>query len=905
MADQTPSTNASKTAITTPATIVTPAAITPTTVGNPNNNPTNVITFNVAIQFPVKLTTDNYSSWSRQFISLLKVYRLYDFLLGTRSCPPVDHTPDSPYDVWVRQDQSIQHAIMTSIAESIHPYVASTETANEAWTVLERLYANNSQTRIVALKERLSNLKCEGRAITDYLRTVKELIDRISRAEKTPLSNSTIQVHFLNGLGSEYREFKASIRARDGPPLSFEDLQDRLLAYEESLHPQACSHGAAHSCDNQVSSFISHPSSFSPPLAQSSTHLPSPSKTHVPSRPPTIMDPNPPSSPTHLPCSTSTPAQSLSSQPTAPNSLAASTSPHSNTSATSSDPSSSSPTSLPPPIGPTRTHNMTTRSQNNIFKPRTLFLATKHPLDNSIEPTCVSHALNNPQWRQAMSDEFNALVRQGTWELVPHTGAQNVIGCKWVFRVKRNKDGGIERYKARLVAKGFHQRPGSDYFNTFSPVIKPTTIRTVLSLALNKHWPIRQLDVNNAFLHGTLEEELFMEQPPGFVDSSQPHHVCRLRKSIYGLKQAPRTWYKEFKTFLLRNGFVNSRSDSSLFIFHHQSDWVYFLIYVDDIIVTGSTEKLVESIISLMGATFSIKDLGCLNYFLGVNAIFTNAGLFLSQAQYIRELLAKFGMRDAKPVQSPMSTVSLQLHQGNRLPDAQPYRQVIGSLQYLALTRPDISFAVNKLSQFLHAPSDVHWQAAKRILRYLKGSLFHGLLLRRQPISPLHAFSDSDWAGDKDTYHSTTGYVVFLGSNPISWRACKQKAVARSSTEAEYRALAAASSELVWIKHLLHELGHPVSECPTVYCDNVGATHLSSNPIMHTRMKHIAIDLHFVRELVDNQVLRVSHISTLDQLADGLTKPLSTGRFAQLRCKIGVTDGSSILRGRIKETIGD
>ncbi|GKV26665.1 hypothetical protein SLEP1_g35923 [Rubroshorea leprosula] len=235
MADQTLSTNASKTAITTPATIVTPAAITPTTVGNPNNNPTNVITFNVAIQFPVKLTTDNYSSWSRQFISLLKVYRLYDFLLGTRSCPPVDHTPDSPYDVWVRQDQSIQHAIMTSIAESIHPYVASTETANEAWTVLERLYANNSQTRIVALKERLSNLKCEGRAITDYLRTVKELIDRISRAEKTPLSNSTIQVHFLNGLGSEYREFKASIRARDGPPLSFEDLQDRLLAYEESL----------------------------------------------------------------------------------------------------------------------------------------------------------------------------------------------------------------------------------------------------------------------------------------------------------------------------------------------------------------------------------------------------------------------------------------------------------------------------------------------------------------------------------------------------------------------------------------------------------------------------------------------------------------------------------------------
>ncbi|GKV51593.1 hypothetical protein SLEP1_g58230 [Rubroshorea leprosula] len=325
-----------------------------------------------------------------------------------------------------------------------------------------------------------------------------------------------------------------------------------------------------------------------------------------------------------------------------------------------------------------------------------------------------------------MSDEFNALVRQGTWELVPHTDVQNVIGCKWVFRVKRNKESGIDRYKARLVAKGFHQRPG--------------------------------------------------------------------------------------------------------------------------------TEKPVESIISLMGATFSIKDLGCLNYFLGVNAIFTNAGLFLSQAQYIR----------------------------NQLSDAQPYRQLVGSLQYLARTRPDISFAVNKLSQFLHAPSDVHWQAAKRILWYLK-----------------------DWVGDKDTYHSTTGYVVFLDSNPISWRACKQKTIARSSTKAEYRALAAASFELVWIKHLLHELGHPVSECPAIYCDNVGATHLSSNSVMHTRMKHIAIDLHFVWELVDHKVLRVSHISTVDQLVDGLTKPLSSRRFAQLQTKIGVTDGSSILRGRIKEITAD
>ncbi|GKV07965.1 hypothetical protein SLEP1_g19658 [Rubroshorea leprosula] len=303
-----------------------------------------------------------------------------------------------------------------------------------------------------------------------------------------------------------------------------------------------------------------------------------------------------------------------------------------------------------------------------------------------------------------------------------------------------------------------------------------------------------------------------------------------------------------------------------------------------------------------MGNTFSIKDLGALNYFLGVNAIFTPAGLFLSQAQYIRDLLDKFGMAEAKPISSPMATAALQLHQGLKLSDPSSYRSLVGSLQYLNLTRPDITFAVNRLSQFLHAPSDVHMQAAKRILRYLKGSVFHGLLLRRQPLSPLHAFSDSDWAGDKDTLQSTTGFIVFLGSTPISWKACKQKAVARSSTKAEYRALAAASSEVIWVCNILRELGHPVSSPPAIYCDNIGATHLSSNPVMHTRMKHIAIDLHFVRELVDRKLLRVSHISTIDQLADGLTKPLSSARFSQLKSKIGVTDGSSILRGRITAT---
>ncbi|KAH9715895.1 hypothetical protein KPL71_021241 [Citrus sinensis] len=293
---------------------------------------------------------------------------------------------------------------------------------------------------------------------------------------------------------------------------------------------------------------------------------------------------------------------------------------------------------------------MVTRSQHNIFKPKQLHHAiTKHPLPEPIEPTCSSQALKDPRWRVAMSDEINALLKNGTWVLVPATDSHNIIECKWVFCSKRNPDGTIARYKARLVAKGFHQRPGLDFQETFSPIIKPTTIRLILSLALSYRWKIRQLDVNNAFLHGTLGEEVFMQQPPGFVDSTYPSHVCKLQKAIYGLKQAPRAWYTELKNFLLSYGFENSQSDTSLFIYK-------------------STNH-----------------------------------------KYICDLLTKTNLAGAKEVTTPLSTSQpLCLNDGSPLSDATQYRQVIGRLQYLALTRPDISFTVNKLAQFMHQLTETH-----------------------------------------------------------------------------------------------------------------------------------------------------------------------------------------------------
>ena len=501
-----------------------------------------------------------------------------------------------------------------------------------------------------------------------------------------------------------------------------------------------------------------------------------------------------------------------------------------------------------------------------------------------------------------MTEEFNALVRNGTWVLVPRTGNQNIVGCKWVFRTKRLSDGSVDRYKARLVAKGFHQRPGVDYTETFSPVIKPTTIRLVLSLATSRGWPLRQVDVNNAFLQGRLYDEVYMIQPPGFVDSTKPDHVCRLHKALYGLKQAPRAWYHELKQFLIQLGFTNSKADTSLFVLHKHTYTLYILVYVDDIIITGSVPHQVDDFIAVLSSRFSLKDLGPLSFFLGVEVTPHPHGILLSQRRYINDLLVRTKMSNSKPVATPLAaTTSLKLTSGDVLSNPEDYRTVVGCLQYLSLTRPDLSFAVNKLSQFMHRPTSEHWDAAKRVLRYLRQTSDHGLLLRKSSSFSLHAYSDADWAGNPDDFTSTGAFVIFLGANAISWSSRKQRSVARSSTEAEYRSVASTAAKLRWILSFLSELGVPIPCQPVIYCDNVGATHLCANPVFHSRMKHLAIDYHFIREHVQNGILRVAHVRSEDQLADALTKALLRTRFLSLTCKIGLSSRSPNLRGHDRD----
>lgn len=320
-----------------------------------------------------------------------------------------------------------------------------------------------------------------------------------------------------------------------------------------------------------------------------------------------------------------------------------------------------------------------------------------------------------------MDDELNALLRNQTKELVQAPSTSNIIGCKWVFRIKHNPDSSISCYKARLVAKGFHQRPGIDFHETFSPVVKPATIRIFLTLALHYSWPIHQIDVNNAFLHDTLPDSVYMSQPPGFRDPQFPDHVCLLRKAIYGLRQAPREWYIALKSFLLEYGFTTSHFDTSLFLYHCSDVTLFFLVYVDDLLIMGNNSSAVAAFIAAISARFSVKNLGTLSYFLGVEVIRSPDSIFLSQHKYIFDLLTKTNMLGAKGVSTPLSSSeSLRLDDGSPSTDARAYRQIVGALQYLSLAHPDISFVVDKLSQFMHHPSSTHLTTVKRVLRYLK-----------------------------------------------------------------------------------------------------------------------------------------------------------------------------------------
>jgi hypothetical protein len=504
------------------------------------------------------------------------------------------------------------------------------------------------------------------------------------------------------------------------------------------------------------------------------------------------------------------------------------------------------------------------------------------------EPTCFEEAIQKKEWADARTEEYQSIIKNNEWEIVPRPKSKNVVSKKWLFKIKHATDGSIEKYKARFVARGFFQKEGIDYEETFAPIAIYTSIRTIIALAANIKWKLHQMDVKTTFLNGVIEEEVYIEKPQGFEVKDMKSHVCKLKKSLYGLKQAPRSWYGCIDSFLTSLGFTESKADSNLYLKIMDNELVILLLYVDDLFLTRE-EKIIAECKKRLAAEFEMKDLGLMHYFLGLEVWQSPQRIFLNQGKYTIEILKRFNMLECKPMNTPMEAkLKLLVDTSSDLIDATLYRQIIGSLMYLMNTRPDICFAVNTLSQFLVEPKHVRLVAAKHMMRYLKGTIDYGLSYDGDHKFILSGYTDADWAGTIADRKSTSKCCFSLGSAMISWQSRKQSSIALSTMEAEYIATFSTSCKAIWLRNLLTSLFDLEMEATTILCDNQSYIKITENPVFHDRSKHIEILYHYIHDMVQRGALKLLYVSTDEQVVDVLTKPLSRVKIEHFRDKIGI-----------------
>ncbi len=504
-------------------------------------------------------------------------------------------------------------------------------------------------------------------------------------------------------------------------------------------------------------------------------------------------------------------------------------------------------------------------------------------------------SIDAAQWIEATKSEMAAFELNETWTLTTLPPGRSSIKCRWIFKLKRRIDGSVERYRARLVAKGFTQRPSIDYDETYSPVVKHDSLRAFLAIAATEDLELLQIDVTTAFLHGELEEELYLQQPEGFTVTGKESSVYRLHKSLYGLKQASRTWNQKFDDFLTRFGLTASLADPCVYYLREGCNITMVAIWVDDGLVASNRKELLLAIVQYLQTHFRITS-GPADIFVGLLIQRDRPGkrLHLSQPNYISHILARFNMLDCHPKGTPAdpnSRLTSEMSPSNQNPLAfVPYREAVGSLMYCMIsTRPDISYAVGQVAQFSNNPGKAHWEAVKRILAYLKGTLEYGISFGGSGImGVLSTYSDADYAGDLDTRRSTTGFLLILNNGPVAWTSRRQHCTTLSTTEAEYVAACEATKETVWMRNLLCHIGLGQSKPTVLFCDNQSAIRLVHNPEFHKRTKHIDVQFHFIREKQVDGTIHVQYISTDMQLADVFTKPLHGPLFERLRRAIGV-----------------
>ncbi|CAI7891070.1 unnamed protein product [Closterium sp. NIES-54] len=482
------------------------------------------------------------------------------------------------------------------------------------------------------------------------------------------------------------------------------------------------------------------------------------------------------------------------------------------------------------------------------------------------------------EWECELQEEYDSLMANDVYELVPMPPGAYLVGSHWVFKKKLGPNGEVERYKARLVTQGYTQKEGLHYNETFAPVAKSATLRTLLALAGALDLEVEQLDVKTAFLYGRLKEEVYMKQPPGFDDDSG--RVCKLKRTIYGLKQSPRAWYTRIVEHLLSLGFVRSECDHALYVLNKDEKKIVLLLYVDDLLLVSDSKTLVADMKTKLAAEFSMRDLGAVSHclWMHIDRDRGNKTLALHQHKYLESVVDRFGMIEGQPTPTPMEAGFHPLAVSDENPmdpeSAKAFHSVVGSCMYAAVsTRPDLSFPVGVLGRVVSNPMVEHVRASRRLLRYIKGTTRMGLHYEKEPVV-LQGYTDADWAGDPSTRQSTSGYIFTLVGGAISWQSKRQNLIALSSTEAEYVALTRGGTEAVWLRRLLAELGHQQEGPTPIYVDNQGAIGLAKNSVLHGRTKHIQIRHQFIRKLVEDNEVELRYIKTKSQPAGFLTKPL-------------------------------
>jgi hypothetical protein len=533
----------------------------------------------------------------------------------------------------------------------------------------------------------------------------------------------------------------------------------------------------------------------------------------------------------------------------------------------------------------------------------------------------INNALKSaeaPEWYNAMMNEVKTILKNDTFVVVDRPRSQKCVGSRFVLTNKYSQNGSILKNKARLVARGFSQKPGIDFRETFAPVARMGSIRVMAGLAAKLGINIHQFDITSAYLNGKLDEEIFMECPDYFKqilelitkensDSdisrkaiktlksiNEGDKVLLLKKSLYGLKQAGRCWNTKLNELLNNFGAKQTSADPCLYYIKNEKGLTLIMVYVDDILFMSQDPDKLENFKIHLNKELEVKYSGVVKYCLGINFQIEKGIVAMSQQSYIRELLERFSMSEAKPVTSPMD-MSIRLQKAEKCDENEyPYRELVGSLMYLATsTRPDIANAVSQLSQFLNCFDKTHWTAAKRVLRYLKKTINFGLIFRQND-EPLYGYTDADWGNCPNDRKSYTGYCFIFCGSSITWESRKQCTVALSSTEAEYMALSDATKEGIYLRKLLNELCDENIEKVSILTDNTGSIKLAENPIFHKRTKHIDIRHHFIRDALKNGIINVNFVSTEDMGADILTKALPSAKHYKCCKIIGLEDTSLI-----------